>query len=93
MPRPTLRNLQPDIEFASSVQAASLHFGRVPEAQVRFNGMPGRDATTDSRRTNVTDPAVAGVSYQDAQVEYAFKSSVTTRANVRIPPSEGDRHS
>jgi hypothetical protein len=34
---------------------------------------------TTTSRTNVTDPAVEGVDYQDVEVHYAFKDSVTTR--------------
>lgn len=74
-----MRESQPDIVFASSLRAASLHFGHVPEVNVGFSGAPGRDSVTTSVRTNLSDPVAADVDYQNVEVHYAFKNSVRTR--------------
>jgi hypothetical protein len=71
-----VRDWPPDIEFTTSWRAAELSFDRVPDAHTRFSGAPGHHEVKTSDRTNVSDPAVAGVRYRDVRLRYAWQNSL-----------------
>ncbi|WP_084546816.1 hypothetical protein [Glycomyces arizonensis] len=66
---------EPDIEFASTVEARELRFREAPRTEVTFSGEPGRTSAERSRRVNLPEPVEPGVDYRDVRVEYRFEVS------------------
>ncbi|GAA2455876.1 hypothetical protein [Streptomyces macrosporus] len=53
-----------------------LRFRAAPRTEVRFDGTPGRRATTTDDRVNLPAPVATGVDYHDVRIAYALANRV-----------------
>jgi len=67
-----------DIVYALTVRADSMRFTTAPESSVTFDGEPGVDSGSGSRRINVPDEVTEGKVYRTVRIDYVIAARVIT---------------
>lgn len=66
----------PSLEINAEVEMSELHFERVPEPEVHFQGNTRRNSVWSSRRENLPDEVKRGVLYSNAGVRLRIASEI-----------------
>ncbi len=69
-----------DIVFSSTVRADTLTFGRAASPRITFQGEPGEESGSGSRRTGLPDRVDENVVYHDIQVDFVIAAKLLARA-------------
>ncbi|HLU72001.1 MAG TPA: hypothetical protein VKZ82_07460 [Nonomuraea sp.] len=67
---------QADVLFTATVRADRLRFAEAPETEVRFDGEPGEESGSGSRRERLPDRVTAGEEYRKVTIEYVIASRI-----------------
>jgi hypothetical protein len=82
---------RPDVEVLTRVRAKALHFGRVPETKVGFEGEPAEESTSLVERRNLPDEVEPGVTYRDVEVRWSAGARIVHPADAERDASDEER--